>query len=162
MTPVLDSAVKDGRPPTSAAGWTVLARTPAWRRWAAAAFLARLPITATVLGFATAGKALTGHASDGIVLGSGAAFLAALLAPTAGRIADRRGAPAVLTLAAAAVGLALIAESTVVAVDGPYAILALVAVGHGIALSPIHGCLRATALATGPPSQALTTTATVA
>jgi predicted MFS family arabinose efflux permease len=143
----------------SAAGWTVLARTPEWRRWALTAFLARLPLTATVLGFAAAGKALTGRASDGIVLGSGAAFLAALLAPAAGRLADRRGAPKVLTGAVLAVGVALVAESSVVALDGPYAVLVLVAVAHGVALAPIHGCLRGTALAAVRPAQALTATA---
>ncbi len=67
---------------------STLLRDDALRRWAVAAFFARLPITSTIIAFAAAAKELTGEAGDGVAVGSAAGFLAAAVAPPDGSRTD--------------------------------------------------------------------------
>ena len=61
-----------------------------WQRWTLSSFLARLPISMSLLGFVLAGQAATGSLATGARLAGFTTFCAGLIGPRRGRMLDRR------------------------------------------------------------------------
>jgi MFS family permease len=62
----------------------------AWQRWTISSFLARLPISMSLLGLVLAGQAATGSLATGARLAGFTTFCAGLAGPMRGRLLDRR------------------------------------------------------------------------
>src|SRR5215467_11253471 len=60
-----------------------------WQRWTLSSFLARLPITMSLLGLVLAGQAATGSLATGARLAGFTTFCAGLIGPLRGRLLDR-------------------------------------------------------------------------
>jgi len=61
-----------------------------WQRWTLSSFLARLPISMSLLGLVLAGQAATGSLATGARLAGFTTFCAGLIGPLRGRVLDRR------------------------------------------------------------------------
>src|SRR5690349_4937241 len=104
--------------------------------------MARIPLTALGLVFVLRTKELTGSfAAAGVAAGLYGLATAAC-APALGRMADRRGQPAVLVPGAALVAAALVAFAALPA-GAPFAAIVVCSVVAGAATPPIGPCLRA-------------------
>src|SRR5215831_16318203 len=62
----------------------------AWQRWTLSSFLARLPISMSLLGLVLAGQAATGSLATGARLAGFTTLCAGLIGPLRGRLLDRR------------------------------------------------------------------------
>jgi MFS family permease len=125
----------------------------AWQRWTISSFLARLPITMSLLGIVLAGQAATGSLATGARLAGFTTFCAGLLGPMRGRLLDRGELRGGLqrscffycgTMAAFAVCVAL--KTNVVLL---YALCA----GLAYSISGIWGGFRALLVAAVPPER---------
>jgi MFS family permease len=117
-------------------------RVPGSARVFAASMVARVPVTALGLVFVLRTKELTGSfAAAGVAAGL-YAFASAACAPALGRMADRRGQPAVLVPGAALAAGALAAFAALPA-GAPFAAIVACAVVAGAAMPPVGPCLRA-------------------
>ncbi len=115
---------------------------PGCARVFAASMVARVPLTALGLVFVLRAKELTGSfAAAGAAAGM-YALASAACAPALGRIADRRGQPAVLVPGALLAAAALTAFAALPA-GAPFAAIAACAVVAGAATPPVGPCLRA-------------------
>ncbi len=107
-----------------------------------ASMVARVPVTALGLVFVLRAKELTGSfAAAGVAAGL-YALASAACAPALGRMADRRGQPAVLVPAAFFAAVALTAFAALPA-GLPFAGIVACAVVAGAATPPVGPCLRA-------------------
>jgi MFS family permease len=107
-----------------------------------ASIVARVPLTALGLVFVLRAKELTGSfAAAGVAAGL-YALASAACAPALGRVADRRGQPAVLVPAAFFAAVALTAFAALPA-GAPFAAIVACAVVAGAATPPVGACLRA-------------------
>lgn len=137
-----------------------LAAQPTWRRWTAASFLARWPVTMTLVALVLAGEAVTGSLAVGAQLAGVATAVNGLAGPWRGRRLDRgelRGGLRRATAAGAAVA-AVLALATVAA--APLAVLVVLAAALGLALSAVSGGFR-TLLASVVPDEQLARALTV-
>jgi MFS family permease len=117
-------------------------RVPGSARLFVASMVARIPVTALGLVFVLRTKELTGSfAAAGVAAGL-YGLATAVCAPALGRMADRRGQPAVLVPGAilAAAALALFAA---LPAGPPFAAILACAVVAGAATPPVGPCLRA-------------------
>lgn len=120
-----------------------LAAQPLWRRWTLASFLARLPLTMTLLALLYVGRAATGSLATGAQLAGLAIFVAGLSATWRGRQLDRvelRGGLQRSGLATAAV---LSAEAMALAAGASLWTLFVLAGLQGVAQAPLQGGYRA-------------------
>ncbi|MGI8874420.1 MAG: hypothetical protein ACR2KP_08850 [Egibacteraceae bacterium] len=114
-----------------------------WRRWAAAAFLARLPTTMTLLALILVGERATGSLAVGAQLAGVATLTTGLASPWRGRLLDRgelRGGLQRACLASAAV---ILAQAVALATGMPVWVLFALAVAQGVAMAAIMGGFRA-------------------
>jgi MFS family permease len=117
-------------------------RVPGSARVFAASMLARIPVTALGLVFVLRTKELTGSfAAAGVAAGL-YALASAACGPALGRMADRRGQPAVLVPGALLAAAALAVFGALPA-GVPFAAIVACAVVAGAATPPIGPCLRA-------------------
>jgi MFS family permease len=117
-------------------------RAPGSARVFVASMVARVPVTALGLVFVLRAKELTGSfAAAGVAAGL-YALASAVCAPALGRMADRRGQPAVLVPGAALAAAALAAFAALPA-GAPFGAIVACAVVTGAATPPVGPCLRA-------------------
>jgi len=117
-------------------------RVPGSFRVFAASMLARIPVTALGLVFVLRTKELTGSfAAAGVAAGL-YALASAACGPALGRMADRRGQPAVL-IPGAVLAAAALAVFAALPAGAPFAAIVACAVVAGAATPPIGPCLRA-------------------
>jgi len=124
-------------------GLVTLARQPRWRRWTLASFLARLPVTMSLLAFVLVGDQATGSLAVGASLAGAATVASGLASPLRGRALDRRELRVGLQRASVANAVALLALLAGVAIGAPIAVLFALAVVQGITTAAISGGMRA-------------------
>lgn len=120
-----------------------LARQRAWMRWTLASFLARLPITMTLIALVLAGEKATGSLAIGAQLAGVATVVSGLSAPLRGRRLDGRELRRGLQVACLGGGLVLGAQAAAVAASAPVTVLFALATAQGVALAAVSGGYRA-------------------
>lgn len=128
-----------------------LVRQPAWRRWALASLVGRLPLTMTLLAFVLVGEHVTGSLARGAQLAGAAVLAAGLSAPLRGRQLDRRGLRDGLRNAALASAAAFTANAVAVVAGAPLPVLFALAIAGGVASAALSGGFRALLVQTVPP-----------
>lgn len=130
-----------------------LVGSASWRRWAMAAFSARLPTTMTLLALILVGEHATGSLATGAQLAGVATITTGLASPWRGRLLDRhelRGGLQRATLLSAAV---IAGQAVAVAVGAPVPVLFALAVAQGAAMAAIMGGFRALLVPSVTPAQ---------
>lgn len=120
-----------------------LGRQRPWMRWTLASFLARMPITMTLIALVLAGEKATGSLAIGAQLAGVATVVSGLSAPLRGRQLDARELRRGLQVACLAGGLVLLGQAAAVAASAPVAVLFVLAAVQGVALSAVSGGYRA-------------------
>jgi len=124
-------------------GLGALVRQPLWRRWTAASFLGRLPMTMTLLALILVGEEATGSLAIGAQLAGVATFTAGITAPLRGRQLDRGGLREGLRNGALLTAVVLVAMAGAVILDLPVWVLFALAAAQGTALAALSGGFRA-------------------
>lgn len=124
-------------------GLGALARQPLWRRWTAASFLGRLPMTMTLLALVLVGERASGSLAVGAQLAGVATLTAGLAAPLRGRQLDRRGLREGLQQAAWLTAVMLVGQAVAVVAGAPLAVLYVLAAVQGFAFAALSGGFRA-------------------
>jgi MFS family permease len=124
-------------------GLGALARQRLWRRWTAASFLGRLPMTMTLIALVLVGEQVAGSLAVGAQLAGVATIMAGIAAPLRGRQLDRGGLREGLRDAALLTAAALLAQAAAVVLGLPLAVLYVLAAAQGIALAAVSGGYRA-------------------
>ena len=124
-------------------GLGALARQPQWRRWTAASFLGRLPMTMTLLALVLVGERAAGSLAVGAQLSGVAIFTAGIAAPLRGRQLDRGGLREGLRNAALLTAAVVFAQAAAVVLGLPLWVLFLLAAAQGVAIAALSGGFRA-------------------
>lgn len=124
-------------------GLAALVRQPLWRRWTAASFLGRLPLTMTVLALVLVGERVSGSVAVGAQLSGVAIVTAGLAAPLRGRQLDRGGLREGLRDAALLTAAVLAAQIAAVLLGLPLAVLYVLAAAQGASFAALSGGFRA-------------------
>lgn len=127
-----------------------LGRLAAWRRWTLASFLARLPVTMTLLALVLAGHEATGSLAIGAQLAGVATVVTGLAAPWRGRRLDARELRGGVQRACAAAAVVLFAQAVAVGTGMPLAVLFALAAAQGVTLAAVSGGYRALLAAVVP------------
>lgn len=125
------------------AGLRVLASQRLWRRWTLTSFLARLPVTMTLIALIFAGEQVTGSLAVGAQLAGVATFVAGLAATWRGRHLDRHELRSGLQRACLATAAVLAAQVAALLLSAPIAVLFVLAAAQGLVSSAISGGFRA-------------------
>lgn len=124
-------------------GLAALVRQPLWRRWTAASFLGRLPMTMTVLALVLIGERVTGSVAVGAQLSGVAIFTAGIAAPLRGRQLDRGGVREGVRDAGLLTAAVLGAQIAAVLLGLPLVVFYVLAAAQGAAMAAISGGFRA-------------------
>ncbi|MPZ72207.1 MAG: hypothetical protein GEU74_03100 [Nitriliruptorales bacterium] len=124
-------------------GLGALVQQPLWRRWAAASFLGRLPMTMTLLALILVGREATGSLAIGAQLAGVATATAGLAAPLRGRQLDQAGLRDGLRRAAFTTAGVLLVIAGAVHVSVPTVLLYVLAALLGGSFSALSGGFRA-------------------
>ncbi len=139
-----ETAGQDGaRPAERDGGLRALWAVAGWRRWVLASFLARLPLTMTLLALQLAGQEATGSLGVGAVLAGVATGTSGLAATLRGRGLDRGELRGGLQRAAAGTAAAFLAQAAALALDAPVAVLFVLAAVQGVVGAAVQGGFRA-------------------
>jgi len=125
------------------AGLRALWALPGWRRWLLASFLARLPLTMTLLALQLAGQEATGSLAVGAVLAGVATGTSGLAATLRGRRLDRGELRGGLRRAAAGTAAVFLAQAAALSVGAPVAVLFVLAAVQGVVGAAVQGGFRA-------------------
>lgn len=124
-------------------GLRLLASQRLWRRWTLASFLARLPVTMTLIALIFAGQQVTGSLAVGAQLAGVATFVSGVAATWRGRQLDRIELRGGLQRACLATAAVLTAQVAALLLGAPVAVLFVLAGAQGFASSAISGGFRA-------------------
>jgi MFS family permease len=120
-----------------------LAAQPMWRRWTLASWLARLPLTMTLIALVLVGEELTGSVATGAQLSGLAIAVSGFSAPLRGRQLDRgelrRGLQRACLGSAGVFALFAVA----LVLRAPLLVFALLAVAQGVVAAAVSGGYRA-------------------
>lgn len=133
----------------------VLTAQPTWRRWTAASFLARWPVTMSLVALVFAGEATTGSLAVGAQLAGVATAANGLASPWRGRRLDRGEVRGGLRRATSAGALAAAALAVATAVAAPLPVLLGLSAALGLALSAVSGGFRTLLASVVPGDQLL-------
>lgn len=131
-----------------------LVAQPLWRRWTVASFLARWPVTMSLVALVFAGEAVTGSLAVGAQLAGVATAANGLASPWRGRRLDRGEVRGGLRRATAAGAVIASTLAVATAVAAPLPVLVGLSAALGLALSAVSGGFR-TLLASVVPGEQL-------
>jgi MFS family permease len=114
-----------------------------WQRWTLSSFLARLPMSMSLLGLVLAGQAATGSLATGAKLAGVSTFCAGLFGPLRGRLFDKREMRGALQRSCLVCSAALGAMAVCVVVKVHVVVLYALCVVLGYSLSGMWGGFRA-------------------
>lgn len=124
-------------------GLAALVRQPLWRRWTAASFLGRLPLTMTLLALVLVGDRVSGSLAVGAQLAGVATVTAGIAAPLRGRQLDRGGLREGLRNAALLTAAVLALQVVAVLAGLPLPVFYVLAAAQGASFAALSGGFRA-------------------